>query len=61
LAVQQKTLAVHKLNLINGNNPPVSALFPVNANLGALRWHDLVEDMALNTAVKPSTAGSSKP
>lgn len=61
LAFQQKTLAVHKLNLINGNSPPVSALFPVNATRGALRWHDLAEDVALKTAVRLATAGSSKP
>lgn len=61
LAAQQRTLTVHKLNLINGNNPPVSALFPVNAIRRGFGWQDLVENMALNTAVKLSAAGSSMP
>ncbi len=60
-AAQQKAMAVYRLNLINGKSPPVSALFPANANRGGIRWQDLVEDRALNTAINLSAAGYSKP
>lgn len=61
LAAQQRTLAVHRLNIINGNSPPISALSPANVIRGGIRWQDLVEDQALKTANTLAAAESSKP
>ena len=61
LAVQQRTMSYRRSIPVNPKDSPVSALFPANDNHGIRNWHDLAEDVARNTAVKLSTAESSKP